>query len=200
MPEPPAAYGPTRYDSSGTNCSPAANATPATVASARPNSPARTLLRRNIRTSQKYSRSEHAAFTATIHTAGMIRQPRRQLNACVLMGKRPQPQLLLADLPQPRESVRLDDQEEDDEPPEHHQLEIRRQRPRHRHVKRRLQDSVQPLRRHVEADRHQHDERGPEKRAEDAAHAPDDHHEQDPEREIEREAFGLDGAEIRIGV
>ena len=44
--------------------------------------------------------------------------------------ERPQPQLLLADLPQPGEAVRLDDQKEDDQPAEHHQLEVGRNRAR----------------------------------------------------------------------
>src|SRR6185437_8473422 len=122
MPEPPAAYGPTRYDRSGTNCSPAAIAAPVAAASARPKRPAKIPVRRNISTPRNHSRSRPAAGAATMHTAGIFRQPRGQLNACVSMGERPQPQLLLADLPQPRESVRLDDQEEDDEPPEYHQF------------------------------------------------------------------------------
>ena len=42
----------------------------------------------------------------------------------VSMRERPQPQLLLADLPQPGEAVRLDDQEENDEPAEYHELEV----------------------------------------------------------------------------
>ena len=44
--------------------------------------------------------------------------------------ERPQPELLLGDLPEPREPVRLDDQEEDDEPAEDHQLDLLQQRHR----------------------------------------------------------------------
>src|SRR6478609_4108692 len=42
------------------------------------------------------------------------------------MRERPQPQLFLRDLPDPRQTVGLDDQEEDDQAAEHHQLEVRR--------------------------------------------------------------------------
>src|SRR5688572_19663433 len=38
--------------------------------------------------------------------------------------KRPHPEFLLADLPQPREAVRLDDQEENDQHADHHELEM----------------------------------------------------------------------------
>ena len=41
------------------------------------------------------------------------------------MRERPQPQLLLAGRPQPRQAVRLDDQEEDDQRAEDHELEVR---------------------------------------------------------------------------
>src|SRR5436305_11663041 len=41
-----------------------------------------------------------------------------------LIGERPHPQLLLADLPQAREPVRLDDQEEDDERAHDHELQL----------------------------------------------------------------------------
>ena len=39
-------------------------------------------------------------------------------------GKRPHPQFLLRDLPQPREAVRLDDQEEDDQRADDHELQV----------------------------------------------------------------------------
>src|SRR6266496_5877712 len=38
--------------------------------------------------------------------------------------ERPHPEFLLANLPQPREAVRLDDQEENDEDTDHHELEM----------------------------------------------------------------------------
>src|SRR5262245_51201337 len=44
--------------------------------------------------------------------------------------KRPQPQLLLRDLPEPREPVRLDDEEEHDQRAEDHELELLGQRDR----------------------------------------------------------------------
>ena len=41
------------------------------------------------------------------------------------MWERPQTELLLRNLPQPREAVGLDDQEKDDQAAEHDQLEVR---------------------------------------------------------------------------
>src|ERR1700694_4770730 len=43
---------------------------------------------------------------------------------CSLVRERPQAQLLLGDLPQPGQPVRLDDQKEYDEPAEYHQLQL----------------------------------------------------------------------------
>src|SRR5215831_20549833 len=76
------------------------------------------------------------------------------------MGKRPQSELLLRDLPEPGQAARLDDQEKDDQSAEHHQLDLL------------LQCDGQPepdrVRRVREHDRHQHDEGGAEERAQDA--------------------------------
>src|SRR5262245_3937477 len=44
--------------------------------------------------------------------------------------ERPEPQLLLRDLPEPRESVRLDHEEENDQATEHHELDLLLQRHR----------------------------------------------------------------------
>src|SRR5262245_48678027 len=93
-----------------------------------------------------------------------------------LVRKRPQAQLLLGDLPEPREAVRLDDQEEDDEAAEHHELDLLLQR--HRHVE---ADGVGRI---GEEDRHHHDEGGAEEGAEDAPQPADDDHEQHEEREV----------------
>src|SRR3546814_4948566 len=41
------------------------------------------------------------------------------------VGERPQPELLLGDLPEPRQAVRLDDKEEDDQGAEHHEFQVR---------------------------------------------------------------------------
>src|SRR5690242_21427368 len=46
--------------------------------------------------------------------------------------ERPEPQLLLGDLPEAREPVRLRDQEEDDEAAEDHQLDLLLEGHRHR--------------------------------------------------------------------
>src|SRR5262249_1894015 len=96
--------------------------------------------------------------------------------------------------PQARETVRLDDQEEDDEPAEYHQLEIRN---------RALGDAQAEVAvEKTDGDREQHrqqrDERAAEKRPQYRPDAPDDHHEQDAEREIEIERFGLYRSEIRV--
>ncbi len=54
-------------------------------------------------------------------------------------------------------------------------------------------------RRVIEQDRQQHDEGGAEERAEDAAEAADDDHEQDLERAVDVEGAGLDRARIDEG-
>src|SRR3546814_12099450 len=41
------------------------------------------------------------------------------------VGERPQPELLLGDLPEPRQAVRLDEKEEDDQGAEHHEFKVR---------------------------------------------------------------------------
>src|SRR5262245_39233530 len=41
-----------------------------------------------------------------------------------LVRKRPQPELLFRDLPEPRQPARLDDQKEDDQSAEDHQLDL----------------------------------------------------------------------------
>src|SRR5438105_7885284 len=77
---------------------------------------------------------------------------------CLSVRKRPQAQLLLADLPEAREPVRLHDQEEEDEPAEHHQLDLFLQRDR--------QQEPHRVGRVGEEDRDEHDEGGAEERAE----------------------------------
>src|SRR5439155_10404201 len=105
-----------------------------------------------------------------------------------LVGKRPEPQLLFGYLPEPRQSVRLDDQKEDDETAEHHQLELLLQGDR--------QAQAHGLRRVREEDRHQYDEGGAEEGSEDRAEAADDHHEQDEEGQRDVEGQRLGTAEV----
>src|SRR5687767_12545823 len=106
----------------------------------------------------------------------------------VLVRERPQAQLLLADRPQPRQSMRLHDEKEDDQPSEYHQLDVLLQC----HVE------VQPD--HVrcigEKDGHEDDEGGAEDRAQDATQAADDHHEEDQERQRDVEGQRLRAAEV----
>src|SRR5258708_21863144 len=93
-----------------------------------------------------------------------------------LIRKRPQPELLLADLPEPRQPPRLDDQEEDDEAAEDHGLQVAHG------VDGDLE--AEHARRVVEEDRQQHDEAGAEERAQYAAQPADDNHEEDLERAV----------------
>src|SRR5438552_11627881 len=105
------------------------------------------------------------------------------------MGEWPEPRLLLRDLPEPRQAARLDDQEEDDQSAEHHQLDLLLERHR--------EPEPHGVRHIREDDRHQHDERGAEERAEDAPEPADDHHEQHEKRDadVERERLGAGGIE-----
>src|SRR5256885_108451 len=65
------------------------------------------------------------ARVGRIHRTLHPTAPRGDLpRAGTSVRKRPQPELFLADLPKPRKSMRLDDQEENDQTPEYHQLEI----------------------------------------------------------------------------
>src|ERR671918_221698 len=80
------------------------------------------------------------------------------------VGERPQAELLLHDLPQPRQSAWLHDEEEDDEPAEDHELEL--------FLGIRPHGEPEPVRRVGQEDRRQHDEGGAEERAEHAPHPP----------------------------
>ena len=77
------------------------------------------------------------------------------------MGEWPEPQLFLADRPQPREAVRLYDQKEHDQRTEDHRLQIGNE------IDRKLEPGE--TRRIVEKNRQQHNKGGAEERAEDAA-------------------------------
>src|SRR6266403_3934735 len=128
-----------------------------------------------------------AASTSVATTAIQILRPFMTLSFRS-MGKRPQSQLLLRDLPEPRQPARLDDQEDDDQAAEDHQLDLL------------LEGDGQPepdrVRRVAEEERHQHDEGGAEERAQDTAQAADDHHEEDEKRDADVERQGLRAPEV----
>src|SRR5260221_615220 len=104
------------------------------------------------------------------------------------MRKRPEPQLLLSDLPEPRQAARLDDEEKHDKPAEDHVLEIGQ------HVDR--YGKSEPQSGAIEEKRRQDEKGGAEERAEDAAEAADDHHEENLERAVDVEGERLDAAGI----
>src|SRR5215510_3325287 len=110
------------------------------------------------------------------------------MNPSRLVRKRPKTKLFLRDLPEPREAVRLRDQEEDDETAEDHQLDLLLQGHR--------QSEAHGVRHIREEDRHHHDEGGAEERPQDAPQAADDHHEQHEERQIDVEGERLRAAEV----
>src|SRR4029453_11225819 len=97
--------------------------------------------------------------------------------------ERPEPQLLLPDRPQPREAVRLDDQEKHDECAEDHGLDVRGGGGGLRNAK--------PAGDLVEHQRQDHDERGAEEGAEDRSESADDHHEEQLERAVHVEGERL---------
>src|SRR5215813_3703058 len=165
------AYGPVRYTSSGMNSSlPWASAIPASGA------PTSAVTTKPTRTFLPLIRSSSAASMGAASNPDSMR-------------KGPQPELLLRDLPQPCEAARLGDQEEDDERAEHHDLELLRER--HGQV------DAHGARRIGEEHRHEQDESRPEERTQDAAEPPDDHHEQDQERQRDVEGERLGAAEIQ---
>src|SRR5258708_2049843 len=100
------------------------------------------------------------------------------------MREGPQPQLLLADLPEPGEAARLDDEEEYDEAAEDDLLQVGHEIDG---------DDEAELRRHVlQEDRQQHDEARAQERSQDAAEAADDDHEKDVEGGVDVEGARLD--------
>src|SRR4029450_12018851 len=116
--------------------------------------------------------------TSAVRTAIHILRILMTLSFCLRsVGKRPQPQLLLRDLPEARQAARLDDQKEEDQSTEHHQLDLLLER--HRKPE---PHGVRGVR---EDDRDQDDEPRAEERAEDAAEPPDDHHEQHQKRDAD---------------
>src|SRR5688572_30669949 len=104
------------------------------------------------------------------------------------MRERPQPELLLADRPQPGKAVRLDDQEEDDQRAEDHGSEMRGQGGIDRNAEGRPQV--------VKDYRDDDDEGGAEEAAHDRAQAADDHHEQELERAVDAERRRLPRAQV----
>src|SRR5580704_15798115 len=115
----------------------------------------------------------------------------RNYRPAASMGERPEPQLLLADGPEPRQAVGLNDQKEDDQRAEDHRLQIGHQ----------INWNLEPgkARRVVQKNRQQHNEGGAEEGPEDAAEAADDDHEQDLERAVYLKGAGLDRARIDEG-
>src|SRR6059036_947105 len=81
------------------------------------------------------------------------------------MRERPQTQLLLGDLPEPGQALRLDDQEEDDQYAEDDGLQVRHDGVRDLDA----EELVDPARGEIEKDGEQRDEGGAEKRTEDRA-------------------------------
>src|SRR5437660_11103158 len=126
-----------------------------------------------------------SAASAAIHIVRTL----MTLSFCLRsVGKRPEPQLLFRDLPEPRQPARLDDQKEDDQAAEHHQLDLLLERYR--------KPEPERVGRVAEDDRDQDDERRAEERAQDAAEAADDHHEEHEKRDDDVEGQGLGAAEV----
>src|SRR5216684_8357199 len=94
----------------------------------------------------------HAAASRGPATSAVASAPIRtdlsfMLPPPLLVGERPETQLLFRNLPEPRQSTRFNDQEEDDEAAEDHQLELFLERHRQR--------EPDQVRRVGEEDRHQ---------------------------------------------
>src|SRR6266498_859943 len=109
-------------------------------------------------------------------------------SSLMLVGKRPQPELLFGDLPEPGEPIGLDHQKEDDERSEDHQLDLLLQGHRHGQP-----DQVRGV---GEKDGDEHDEGGPQEGSEDTSETSDDDHEEDEERQVDVEGQGLRAAQI----
>ena len=108
------------------------------------------------------------------------------------MRERPQPHLFLADGPQPRQAVGLDDQEEHDQGAEHHQLGVRHGGGADGHAHQRAQCG-QHL---VQEDRQHHDEGRAEEAAHDRPQPADDDHEQQLEAAVDGKRRRLPAAQV----
>ena len=112
------------------------------------------------------------------------------------MRKRPEPHLVLCDLPQSGEPVRFDDQEEHDQGAEDHQLDVRKDGVRDFDAEQ-VRDAAEQQ---AEEDRQQDDERRAEEGAEDRAHAAEDDHKENAKRQVEVECLGLHRPQVAEGV
>src|SRR5579871_6846391 len=109
------------------------------------------------------------------------------LDIARLVREWPHPQLLLANLPQPGKTVRLDRQEKDDQGADDHQLDVFGGCGANRYTQR--------IGQAPQHDGQAPDQGRPEKRAGQAAKAADDYHEKDAERQVDIEAVGFRCAE-----
>src|SRR5438445_4858421 len=98
------------------------------------------------------------------------------------VGEWPEPKVVLQRLPEPGEPERLDDEKEEDQAAEDHELGVRADFRRHEAAG----DTADGDHRVADRDGQQHDEGGAEVRAEEGAHAADDDHAEDPDRDRER--------------
>src|SRR6202162_4471803 len=109
------------------------------------------------------------------------------------VGERPEPQLLLGNLPQARKAQRLDDEEKDDERAEQDQGQVGDQPCGKGEAERALDRGS----RKVHEDRQEHDEGRAEERSQDAADAADDDNKENPKGKFELESRRFDRAQIR---
>src|SRR6266576_619788 len=121
------------------------------------------------------------------------RRPKPKISPSI--RERPQPHFFLGDLPDPRQPVRLDDQEENDQPAEYHQLEVRPEAAGNVE----MQCVVEEGDADAERDRQHDDECASEERSKHGPDAADNDHEKNAEGQVEVVGFRLDGAEIGIG-
>src|SRR5262245_31136599 len=110
------------------------------------------------------------------------------LSSTSSVWKRPEPELLLGDLPESREPVRLDDEKEDDQATEDHHLDLLLQGDRHGQAER-----VGGV---GEEDGDEHDEGRPQEGSQHASQSPDDDHEEHQERDVDVEGQRLRAAEV----
>src|SRR5262249_34670301 len=114
------AYGPVRYTRRGTNIV-------LSWAGASDQAPNATTA---ARATLKMTRSFMSTSLSVMVTCGRPRSPSSASTASSVR-EGPHAELLLGDLPESRQSTRLDDQKENDEATEHHQLDLLLERRRH---------------------------------------------------------------------
>src|SRR5215831_20525949 len=153
-----------------------ANVNPATAASAVPDRPR---YHRILYSSLSFFGRRYRPYSMTLASAAAIPVWGVVQECAPLVGERPHPQFLLANLPQPGKPGRFDDQKQHDQCADDHELDVLNRRGMHGYAEFRRQIT--------QHDRQNENERGAKERPGQAAETTDDDHEENKEAQIDVE-------------